>query len=45
MQEEYKNDIILSLAGDLSITIEEAVSDFCENTVRQRNYGLPQEKI
>ena len=33
LQEEYKNDIILSLAGDLSITIEEAVSDFCENTV------------
>ena len=33
LQEEFKDDIILSLAGDLSISIEEAVSDFCENTV------------
>ena len=33
LQEELKDDIILSLAGDLSISIEEAVSDFCENTV------------
>ena len=33
LQEEFKDEIILSLAGDLSISIEEAVSDFCENTV------------
>ena len=33
LQEEYKDELILSLAGDLSISIEEAVSDFCENTV------------
>ena len=33
LQEEYKDELILSLAGDLSIGIEEAVSDFCENTV------------
>ena len=33
LQEEYKNELILSLAGDLSISVEEAVSDFCENTV------------
>ena len=33
LQEENQNELILSLAGDLSISIEEAVSDFCENTV------------
>ena len=33
LQEKFKDEIILSLAGDLSISIEEAVSDFCENTV------------
>ena len=33
LQEENKEELILSLAGDLSISIEEAISDFCENTV------------
>ena len=33
LQEENQNELILSLAGDLSISVEEAVSDFCENTV------------
>ena len=33
LREEFKDEIILSLVGDLSISIEEAVSDFCENTV------------
>ncbi len=33
LQEENNDELILSLAGDLSIPIEQAVSDFCENTV------------
>lgn len=33
LREEYYNEAALYLAGDLSISIEQAVSDFCENTV------------
>ena len=33
LKEEYQDDVALYLAGDLSIPIEQAISDFCENTV------------
>lgn len=33
LTDEIKDDVRLSLAGDLLIPIEQSVSDFCENTV------------
>ena len=33
LREEYQEEAALYLAGDLSVPIEQAVSDFCENTV------------
>ena len=33
LQEEYHNETALYLSGDASINIEQAISDFCENTV------------
>ena len=33
LREEYQNEAALYLAGDLSVPIEQAVSDFCENMV------------
>ena len=33
LQEEHYQEAALQLAGDTSVSIEEAISDFCENTV------------
>ena len=39
LEDDYKNDIALSLSADTNYSIENAISDFAENTVDERLSG------